>query len=172
MKTIKRIIAITLCLSLVFISSSYVQVSAKYDHTAYINRIDNYFSKKKVYSLHNTSKLYDRVYDCEGGGGFIDFGFVLGKNKKSINNYFKKLLKILSKEYSSFSYLSIKKPNKKTLCIVAYYGHWYSILVCKVNTKKCRVVVGGRDFNHKPKKKRIKKAKKWLYKTVNKLNSF
>ena len=172
MKAMKRIIAITLCLSLVFISVSYVQVSAKYDHTAYMKKVDNYFVKKKVYEVRTDRDFFGKTYECEDYSGYKDFSFVLAKNKKKLNIFLKKLLKRITKGYNSYSYLLIKKPNKKTLYVVAKYSYWYSILVCKVNTKKNRIVVGSREFNHTPKKKRIKKTKKWLFKTVNKLNSF
>lgn len=177
MNSLKRVVAITLCFCLIVLSASSVSVDAKYNHKSFVEKVDQYL-KNKEYTLRdkNTYKgVYDRLYEIEGNG-YKNVGLILCKSKKSTKKSFKKIIKLLAKNFNNYSYLVFKRPNKNTIYLEGNDGRWYGVLVFKMNTKKCRIVVGSREYvvyrNHAPKKKTIKKTKKWAKKMVNKINSF
>lgn len=169
MKIMKRIIAITLCLSLVFISSSYVQVSAKYNHKAYIKKVDQ-FLKSNNYKL-DEKRPYKRLYKNKNyneKSRMKWFTILFGKSKKDT----KKRLRETITDTAFTEKTVIKYYNNNTVWITSREGKAYIYLVIKKNIKKCRLIAGIAGFKKKPKAKQIKKTKKALLKTVNKLDSF
>lgn len=169
MKSMKRIIAIALCFSLVFISSSYVQVSAKYNHKAYMKKVDQ-FMKNMNYELDDDS-TYKRMYKYKmynEKSRIKWFSIFFGKSKKDTR-------KVLRETITRTAFIEktvIKYHNKNTLWITSREGKGYIYLLIKKNIKKCRLIAGIAGYKKKPKAKQVKKTKRSLLKTVNKLDRF
>ena len=173
MNALKRVVAITLCFCLLVLSSSSVRIDAAYNHKDYVGKVNQYLEKKGYYvNTRKQGSIITTSYSIEDDNGFKNFALYLCKNKKSTKKAFKKMIIRAAKKFNSFSNVVVKKPNKNTYYIVGKYRRWYTIFACKMNVKKCRVVFGGRDYNHMPKKKTINKTKKRLKRMVNKINSF
>lgn len=161
MDCIKKVVAIILCFCLTILSINSIQVSAKYNHKAYIKKVDQYM-KSMNYELGDNHS-YKRNYQYK----MKLFSIFFGKSKKDT----RKALREFVTDTAFTEKTVIKYYNKNTVWVTSREGKGYIYLVIKKNLKKCRLIAGIAGFKKKPKAKQVKKTKKALLKTVNKLDS-